>query len=338
MELIERYLQAVKFWLPKEQKSDIIAELSEDLRSQIEERETALGRKLNEAEIGAILKERGRPLLVANRYQPQQYLIGPVLFPIYRFVLKIVALCYLLPWVIVWLCVLSFSPAYRAEHGNWVASALAGWSSLWVVALSAFGVVTMVFAALERAQAKSLFLEKWNPRKLPPVRDPNRIQRSASSLELAANFAFLISWIAYISPRTTILNRPEIRISLSPAWSLLFWGFLLLATLNLALAGANLMRPYWTGLRATLRLASDAIGSALFCWFLKVGILTEIAVRGMSPEKALQIRDVVNLWMLRSFPIAVIVGVVIAAVNIYRIIRVTGNDRRLTPGVPVTVV
>jgi hypothetical protein len=27
---------------------------------------------------------RGRPLLVANRYQPQQYLIGPVLFPIYR--------------------------------------------------------------------------------------------------------------------------------------------------------------------------------------------------------------------------------------------------------------
>ena len=48
MELLERYLQAVKFWLPKEQKSDIIAELSEDLRSQIEERETAVGRKLSE--------------------------------------------------------------------------------------------------------------------------------------------------------------------------------------------------------------------------------------------------------------------------------------------------
>jgi hypothetical protein len=28
MELIERYLQAVKFWLPKEQRQDIIAELS----------------------------------------------------------------------------------------------------------------------------------------------------------------------------------------------------------------------------------------------------------------------------------------------------------------------
>ena len=39
MELIERYLQAVQFWLPKEQKADIIAELSEDLHAQIEERE-----------------------------------------------------------------------------------------------------------------------------------------------------------------------------------------------------------------------------------------------------------------------------------------------------------
>jgi len=101
MELLERYLQAVKFWLPKEQKQDIIAELSEDLRSQVEEKETELGRKLSEVEVEAILRQRGRPVLVANRYLPQQYLIGPVLFPIYSFVLKIVALFYLVPWVLV---------------------------------------------------------------------------------------------------------------------------------------------------------------------------------------------------------------------------------------------
>src|SRR5450432_4246886 len=120
MDLLERYLQAVKFWLPKEQKQDIIAELSEDLRSQIEDRETELGRKLNEPEIEAILKERGRPLLVANRYQPQQHLIGPVLFPVYRFVLKVVALCYLLPWVLVWIGMISLGPKYRAQHGGWI--------------------------------------------------------------------------------------------------------------------------------------------------------------------------------------------------------------------------
>jgi hypothetical protein len=34
-ELVDRYLQAVRFWLPKRQQEDIIAELSEDLHSQI---------------------------------------------------------------------------------------------------------------------------------------------------------------------------------------------------------------------------------------------------------------------------------------------------------------
>lgn len=29
MELLDRYLQAVKFWLPKKQQQDIIAELSD---------------------------------------------------------------------------------------------------------------------------------------------------------------------------------------------------------------------------------------------------------------------------------------------------------------------
>src|SRR5260221_6975082 len=87
MELLDRYLQAIEFWLPKRQRQDIIAELSEDLRSQVEEKETELGRKLEDAEVEAILKRCGSPLEVASRYRPQQYLIGPTMFPIYRFVL-----------------------------------------------------------------------------------------------------------------------------------------------------------------------------------------------------------------------------------------------------------
>lgn len=93
MDLLNRYLQAVKFWLPGSQQDDIAAELSEDIRSQIEEREAALGRKLNDDDLEQILKQRGRPLLVAEKYLPQKSLIGRVLFPAYRFVLKLVLLC-----------------------------------------------------------------------------------------------------------------------------------------------------------------------------------------------------------------------------------------------------
>ena len=111
MELLDRYLQAVRFWLPRKQQDDIIAELGDDLRSQIEERESSLGRQLNEDELVALLKQAGHPLWVAGRYQKQQALIGPVLFPLYSFVLKIVALGYLVPWFLTWIVLTVFVPS-----------------------------------------------------------------------------------------------------------------------------------------------------------------------------------------------------------------------------------
>src|SRR3954452_11077633 len=139
MQLIERYLQAVKFWLPNEHKQDIVAELSEDLYSQIEEKEAEVGRKLNDNEVEAILKQRGRPVLVANRFLRQEYLIGPVMFPIYIFVLKIVALCYLLPWALVWVGIMTYSPTYRAEHNGWLGGMGTAWASLWSITFIAIG-------------------------------------------------------------------------------------------------------------------------------------------------------------------------------------------------------
>src|SRR5450432_2154021 len=140
MELIDRYLQAVKFWLPKNQKQDIIAELSEDLRSQVEDREAELGRKLNESEVGEMLKQRGRPVLVANQFRPQQNLIGPVLFPTYVFVLKIVAAFYLLPWILVWIALRVFGALHPGQ--SVITTIGSFWTSFWPMTLSMIGSVT----------------------------------------------------------------------------------------------------------------------------------------------------------------------------------------------------
>src|SRR3984893_7086667 len=198
MQLLERYLQAVKFWLPKDQKEDIIAELSEDIRSQIEEKETELGRRLNEVELEAILKQRGRPILVANRYLPQENLIGPVLFPIYRLVLKIVMLCYVVPWTATWMAFLIFNSGYAAKFvgHSWFEGFGFLWASLWSTAFLAAGIVTLIFAILERVQRKTHFLEEWSPRKLPPVNNPNVISRFNSIVELTANLFFCLWWTA----------------------------------------------------------------------------------------------------------------------------------------------
>lgn len=160
MELLDRYLNAVRFWLPNAQQDDIIAELGDDIRSQIDDRESTLGRPLTDDDLAALLKERGHPMLMAARYLPQRSLIGPVLYPAYLVVLRIVVL-----WILVPVFILIVGPVTVLTAAN---PTLASIGTLWNLAMAAvftLGVITLVFAILERRPVREL--EKWDPRKLP---------------------------------------------------------------------------------------------------------------------------------------------------------------------------
>jgi hypothetical protein len=141
MELLDRYLHAVGFWLPKKQADDILAELSEDIHSEVAEEEEKLGRSLNDGEVESILKRRGRPTVVAGRYLPQRSLIGPTLFPIYRQVMKIALGGYLGVWFAVWLCVLVFDLSFdqppvlaqRVTHA---------WATVWIAVFQIAAIIT----------------------------------------------------------------------------------------------------------------------------------------------------------------------------------------------------
>ena len=318
MELIDRYLQAVEFWLPKQQKQDIIAELSEDIHAQVEEQETAFGHPLNEAEVEAILRGRGSPMLVANGYLPRQYLIGPMLFPIYRFILlRVVTLCYL-PWVLGWIGLALFGYARASTAGTL-------WTSLFVTV----AMVTLVFTVLERVQAKTHFLEEWNPRKLPALRDPNLIGLSSSYLELVVNVAASAWWAAKMWPPITLPYR-DLQIGLGSVWSYFFWGFLLITLLNTALAAANVMHPVWTVRKAAFRLLLDCAGAVLFCWLLKANVVTAFMVTGVSNERAVEIANAINLHLAQVLPGAVVFVIVIGLVDAYRIMRLRTPKVRLT--------
>jgi hypothetical protein len=91
--------------------------------------------------------------------------------------------------------------------------------------------------------------------------------------------------------------------------------------INAALSAANLLHPYWTRQRATLRLLSDAVGAALFCWLMKANVLSGISVTSLSTEKAIGLTQAINHWMDTLFPAAIVVGLVVIATGIYRIVR-----------------
>lgn len=261
MELIDRYLQAVGFWLPRRQKQDIINELSEDIHSQVEERESAAGRSLNQFEIAGLLKERGRPVVVAGRYLPQQNLIGPVLFPIYSLVLKIVLLCYLTPWLLVWVGLFAFDAHYRAERLS--GGILRDWSTFWGTLIFCFGMITAVFAVLEQVQLRSDFLNDWNPLKLPAtvkLKHKRTSPRVQAFWELVINSTFIVTWLSLPHYSQMILGDLTGVFRLNPVWQRYYWPILGLMLIALLQQLTTFLRPNWKWLRPAVQLGINLLG------------------------------------------------------------------------------
>jgi hypothetical protein len=311
MELLDRYLQAVTWLLPKTQKQDILSELSDDLRSEIEEREGELGRKLEDREVEAILQRWGHPMTVAARYLPQHSLIGPVWFPVYSFVLKMVSLVYLLPWLLVWLFCAVFLPSYRAAHPGLGLIGTLG--SFVEIVVYAFASITLVFALLERSKA----LEGWSPRKLPAERDPNRTSRFESFGEMLGSLIFTLWWVGTLHLPTV----PGLPITPAPIWSRLYWPVLLVMLASIAVSAFGTFQPRWTRLRAGLRLAVDSAELALVGILLASGPWFAVALPGEHSADAPRI----STWLNLS------IGITLGAIGIACLFGILRGVRRVRP-------
>jgi hypothetical protein len=244
LEIVDRYLQAVRFWLPKSQRQeDVLTELGDDLRSQIEEKESQLGRPLTKEEVSEILKRCGMPVIVAARLAPRRYLIGPTLFPIYAFVLKMVLL-----WILVPVFVFIVGPATLATHSGKLGEAIGItvgnlWSGLFIAA----GTITLVFAILERTAATAKGECKWDPLKLPPVRKQERKPPAVQTVcELAFNFSGLI-WLLLIPQNHFLIFGPAAGyLKPGPIWHTFYLPIVAVAAYSIFRCLVTLSQPQWT--------------------------------------------------------------------------------------------
>lgn len=290
MELLDRYLKAVKFWLPNEQKQDIIAELSEDVRSQIEDKESELGRQLSDAEIESILKKSGPPMLVAQRYFPQRYLIGPELFPMYWLIMRAGWICFFAPWLILGIGAGIFASPSGSGH-------LQGMLEPFLRALLInFAAMTGVFALIERYHAKR-WVNNWTPRKLPAVRDPNRVPRSSSISELAWYLMLLLWWGNLLR----IPAIPGVNITMAPAISRWYWPMLVLMFCQGLIACVSAFRPPWNPQRAAARgvvngLSLLVVGYLLLVWIQGGTFVTITSLKLSSAEIATAQKGITYGW------------------------------------------
>jgi len=257
MELLDRYLEAVRKHLPWNRQDDILAELRANLEAQLEDKEQELGRPLTKEEAEAWLKQVGAPIQVAAPYLPQQYLIGPRIFPMYWFVLRTVFL-----WATVIYAIVAVSLIYTSGRvdASGVAEAILRWP--WVIMNAAIWV-TLIFAAIEFAVTH--YPEKcpgisgvtvdWSPSSLPPVvkRQPGGTKpRSFPRAVAEPLFGLLaLAWLLLVPQHPYLLFGPGAYYlqsqpyQLMPVWISFYWWVVALNVFHLGWHCWDLWSGHW---------------------------------------------------------------------------------------------
>jgi hypothetical protein len=316
MELIDRYLQAVRFWLPRSQH-DLAVELAEDLHSQVEAKETALGRPPDEGEVSAILKECGNPLVVAGRLRPQDYLIGPTLFPAYQFVLKMVLL-----WILLPLFVFIVGPVQLVNTGSLGAAIGRTIASIWSGGFIAAGIITLVFVVLERTQTKLGLANKWDPRSLPPL---EKSERKTSSGKTACELIFNLiafAWLLLLPYYPVLILGPAAAfLNAAPTWHTFYAPVLLLAVAAILRSIAILAWPQWPRLPVWTKSLQTVLSLVLVNYMINAAGQTAngqwhpfvVVAHGAEETQSLKIAAIVNVSILLSL-VCTWLGLCIAAI------------------------
>ena len=324
MALLDRYLKDVSLWLPRRQAADIVAEVRADIQAEMDDRRESQGRALTVEEEEAILTRWGHPMLVASRYQTQEPLIGPALLPTYYFVLKMVSLLYLLPWLLFWLGL------------QIVAHSVPSLMPLVVQALVLFALITVGFAVIDRTQRRERKFETWTARELTTPgksRDWRDKSRSSALFDLVIDIAVLSWWLGLASgPAFLRLDEPALRLTVPSAHWPVYWSVLTLLLASIGMALADLLHPRWTTRRLGLQIGMDVTAAIVGVVLMTYSIVQVIPGADTDLAKSETLVQWVNLsWRVTLGVIAAcLVGRV--ALNISRLGRINSTATAVPAG------
>jgi hypothetical protein len=286
MELVDGYLKTVKLYLPRRHKKDIIAELADEIHSQVEEKEASLGRSLTEAEQESLLLQFGDPVAVAARYRQKRRsvtfgreLIGPEMFPYYMWILLINALV-TIGWAV-----------YAAvRHALNVPMML-------VSIVIQFVIVTFVVAVIDYVRRK--FPRDWL---FPPVRMtpllPVAKWRSISGLVLWTLFGIWWFLLPYC-PFLYFGSASNLRFT--PGFLVFHLPVTLLLVLGIGQRLANLFRPDWNWLPPVTRLIANLAGLVIVIFMLKAYPYVAVIDPTVDPSHDGHLSGIFNAVILWGF-------------------------------------
>lgn len=269
MELLDRYLEAVRKQLPWERQDDIIAELRANLEAQLEDRQEELGHNLTPEEAKAWVGQLPAPAIMAGRYRRQQYLIGPGLFPIYSLILRIVTF-----WVFIVTIIVN---TVRLFTQPWSASAVPGAivNVVFVVLLNA-AIITVIFAVLEYAALHhpewvpqiAPYVSKWDLNALPPIGPVKGGRRKTFAHAIAdlVGHVVLLCWLLLLPKYPVLILGPgafvvnALPFALAPICVDFYWAVVALNVLQIVWKAVDLGTGAWRGEQRIKHFAIKLMG------------------------------------------------------------------------------
>jgi hypothetical protein len=313
MDLIERYLAAVRQNLPAEKADDIIAELHDELATRQEMREDRLGRPLRRDEVTAMLKEFGHPLVIAARYRPQQYLIGPEIFPFYLFAMRVVLTIGAISLVAIG--IISALLGDRNLTGMFVRIT----GDLWGFFFTAVAAVTLGFALFERYGGPIDQLYRWTPEHLPMPLARHKGQWEAA-FEVGCSIAFLLWWIGAIQLPAIPATR-EIHIEPTPIWDLYYLPILVLASAQLAVNLIKWLLPHLRRTHAILAITVSVATIAIALGLYQAGEWMTVTATGEQAAKLGELFGSVNLSIRITLIVVMVIMAVQALGELWKLVR-----------------
>ena len=323
MDLIDRYLAAVRRHLPRQAQDDIIQELSDSLRSEVEEREQGAGHCLTADEQAELLKKHGHPWVMAGRYAPQRHLIGPELFPFYRQALVIV-----LFWVVVPITLIT---GVISEYSAGLDGRVIGhmFAAAWNGAIYSIGIVTSVFYVLERERVRITALDNWDPKRLPEYRGGRSVPRSETVPGLVFTVLALLWWIGVVRiPYFVWQNGHPVEFVAGPIWTIVYTPVLLVMIASGIVAVIDVIRPWRTLLMSAIDIAINAAAVVLLVYVLRMRPqFIEVSGAAVNADSVTNLARLVNGGLTWTFVVLTAVILLDMLYELWMVLRSRGAAR-----------
>lgn len=288
MKLIDRYMNAVAFYLPAKRREDITRELRANILDRLESLSEERSRELTEEDVSTVLLEMGHPQQVAAGFMPPRQLVSADLFPLYKQALGY-GLILVLVLQFIGICIAVLLSSSISPLG--ILAGLVHWG------LIAFAAVTGVFYLLTNPPGgKPLFkpYSCWSPKDLLPVEYSwQRISGCEQSVQFFLGLLQLVA-INYLLVLPTDLQA-RLPAFAEPILAWIPW-ISALVILSLLLNLWNLRYGFWTRKKLFIHGLLNTVNAVVF-----LALSSQAAIFAADPDSAHQVLASLNLGFKIGF-------------------------------------